>query len=118
MTGELKNRSENKYDVLDNMSDEERRRFEEYKRLEEERIDHIVNYELVIQAAEREGYEFGRLIQREINKAVGFEIGKEKANIQITKNLISMGMDDDFIMKVTENTANYIAKLRFEVEKD
>jgi predicted transposase/invertase (TIGR01784 family) len=79
---------------------------EESRRLYEERIAQIIEVDLRMHAAEERGREEGE------------EIGEIKKGIRDAKNMISLGMDDEIIIKVTELPAEKIAQLRSEAESE
>lgn len=93
------------YDRLRDMSEDE-----ESRRAYEERITEIIEVDLRMQAAEERGE-----IRGEIK---GREEGREEGIIHDAKKMISLGMDDDIIMKITELPAEKIARLRFEEESE
>ncbi|EHQ34431.1 hypothetical protein Metlim_0290 [Methanoplanus limicola DSM 2279] len=95
MAAEGKPKVAKAYDRLRDMSEDE-----ESRRAYEERITEIIEVDLRMQAAEERG---------EIK-------GREEGIIHDAKKMISLGMDDDIIMKITELPAEKIARLRSEVE--
>ncbi|EHQ34430.1 hypothetical protein [Methanoplanus limicola] len=93
------------YDRLRDMSEDE-----ESRRAYEERITEIIEVDLRMQAAEERGE-----IRGEIK---GREEGREEGIIHNARKMISLGVDDDFIMKITELPAEKIARLRSEEKSE
>ncbi|EHQ34423.1 Rpn family recombination-promoting nuclease/putative transposase [Methanoplanus limicola] len=93
------------YDRLRDMSEDE-----ESRRAYEERITEIIEVDLRMQAAEERGELRGEI--------KGREEGIIEERINQAKSLISLGMDDDFIMTVTKLSEDEILHLRSEVESE
>jgi len=97
-----------KLDYL-NMTESERRSYDIY-------LDNIVQERDAINAAHTEGLTEGIAIGekkgRDEGIAIGEERGREKVILEMAKNLIALGMDDEVICKTTNLSISQIAELR------
>ncbi len=97
-----------KLDYL-NMTESERRSYDIY-------LDNIVQERDAINTAHTEGLTEGIAIGekkgRDEGIAIGEERGREKVILEMAKNLIALGMDDEVICKTTNLSISQIAELR------